>query len=199
MNRFSIQSEMTRDRELRRTTIGADRRRLTWIGAGFWLFAALWLLLAASALATGGLSNVIVLPASLALAVVSGWIALWALRRGGSNEAAVIVDEVGLFDNVSLAGAGRVRWEDAERMWIAGPRWLPLLCILPQGVRGYIESRTDSRRVAMRFGQMTLGAPIVIPVFVLDATREEVRRAIGAATGRLAPTRPDYANFVTGS
>lgn len=199
MNRFSIQGEMTRDRELRRTTIGADRRRLTWIGAGAGLFAALWLLLAASALATGGLSNVIVLPASLLLALGSGWVALWALRRGGKSEAAVIVDEVGLFDNVSLAGAGRVRWEDAERMWIAGPRWLPLLCILPHGVGGYIESRTDSRRFAMRLGQMTLGAPIVIPVFVLDATREEVRRAIGAATGRLAPTRPDYANFVTGS
>lgn len=199
MNRFSIQGEMTRDRELRRTTIGADRRRLTWIGAGAGLLSALWLLLAASALATGGLSNVIVLPASLLLALGSGWVALWAFRRGGKSEAAVIVDEVGLFDNVSLAGAGRVPWEDAERMWIAGPRWLPLLCILPQGVGGYIESRTDSRRLAMRLGQMTLGAPIVIPVFVLDATREEVRRAIGAATGRLAPTRPDYANFVTGS
>lgn len=199
MNRFSFQDDMTRDRELRRTTIGADRRRLTWIGAGVGLFAGLCLLLAASALATGGLSNVIVLPASLFLALVLGWVAAWALRRGGNREAALIVDEVGLFDNVSLAGAGRVRWEDAERMWIAGPRWLPLLCILPQGVRGYIESRSDSRRFAMRLGQMIVGAPVVIPVFVLDATRDDVRRAIGAATGRLAPTRPDYANFVTGS
>jgi len=171
---------------------GADRRaipsRESWLSFVAFSSAGLtlaWVLVAWGASARAGVPGSVLALFCVGAAVASGIVCAWSGRRLVLGGTALIVDEAGLLDNVSLVSAGRIRWDQVERIWIAGPRWMPLLCVLPFDCHAYVARQEDPRRTLMRASWGLLGAPIVIPVRALSVTSGELRTRIGA----MAPAR----------
>jgi hypothetical protein len=170
-----------------RTTIKAGRTGLTRIAIVTGVAGLLWLWVSVIALKTDGLSPWFVFPIALMLASVFGWVCLWALRRRVDPEPAVIIDEVGIFDNVSILHAGRVRWHDMEKIWLTGPQWMRLVCILPDNMRPYLEQQDEVRGLLMRLNMSVMGAPVIIPLAALDMPQDEAweQMALVASTLRM--------------
>lgn len=156
-----------------RVTIKPSNTKLGKIAVGSGFTTLLWIWVSALALRTEGLSPWFVFPASLLCAVVAGWVCLWAIKRRASDEPAIIIDEFGLYDNVSIIHAGRVKWHDMERIWLAGPKWMQFLCILPDNMRPYLEQQDDFRALVMRVNNSILGAPVIIPMAIFEISPEE--------------------------
>src|SRR4051812_17668688 len=98
-----------------RTVVQPKRSGLALFAAISGAIALAWLWIGIAAALAGGLSQWIVFPVS---AIAAGGFALvcwWALKRRSNEEPALIIDEVGLFDNVSAVHAGRVKWRETER------------------------------------------------------------------------------------
>ncbi|HWA84207.1 MAG TPA: STM3941 family protein [Fimbriimonadaceae bacterium] len=116
----------------------------------------------------------IVFPASMLLAMLSVWVCLWAIRRRANDEPAMIIDEVGVYDNVSIAAAGRVKWPEVENIWIAGPRWLEFLCIQPDNPHEFLARQDDTKAFVMRLQNALAGSRIVIPMAILDTPSDDL-------------------------
>lgn len=175
-----------------RTVLHASRGTLAVIAVMATAVALLWIWLAFAAMVNGGFTFWLITPVSLALAAAGGWVAWWSFRRRLNIEPALIIDEVGLFDNVSLSHAGRMKWNQIERIWMVGPRWMPFLCILPTELKPYLDSQTESRGLIMRLLQTAFGAPVVFPMSVLDIASDEAWHKISDAAGswRSFPATP---------
>jgi hypothetical protein len=171
-----------------RTAVQPSRSGLSAIIVASAAIAILWMWLAVAALMEGGVSNWIIFPVAMVGIAVFGWIAWWSARRRANPEPAIILDEVGVYDNVSMAKAGRVKWRSMERVWVIGPTWMPFLCILPEDVEPYVREQDDVRNVLMRFNRATFGAPVVIPLAVVDMPTADVwNRVIQLAGTSRAP------------
>ena len=158
-----------------RTVILPGRPGLSLIAVVSGFFMALWMWMAVASIWTGdALTGWIMLPISVAGVLISGSICFWALRKRVMDEPAMIIDEVGIYDNVSLAAAGRIRWKEADRVWLMGPKWFALLCVLPQNVTPYMESQAGLRSLLMKFNMSILGAPVLIPMTTLEIPTEDL-------------------------
>ncbi|HVT13755.1 MAG TPA: STM3941 family protein [Fimbriimonadaceae bacterium] len=157
-----------------RIMIEPQRPGLTLIAVFGFVLVCFWLGVAYLALTAGGLSYWIVFPASMFAAMLSVWVCAWAFRRRANNEPAMIVDEVGIYDNVSIAAAGRLKWSEIEQVWIAGPRWMEFLCIQPDAPQEFLARQDDAKAMMMRFQNAVAGARIVIPMAILDIPSEDL-------------------------
>lgn len=181
-----------------RVLVPASRASLMAIGVFGATIALLWFWMAVAGLYAGGLSAWLVFPVASAMVFVFGYVAFWAVRRRSSDEPALIIDEVGLYDNVSITQSGRVKWRQMERSWLAGPAWLQFLCVMPDEIRAYLSSQPEMKRLAMQFSMKVMRAPIVIPMAVLDKPQEQVWQQIVEIAGQSRAARPP-SNLATGS
>ena len=177
--------------------IPIQRRNLIGTGLGCTVAALIWLLLAGTALRIGGLSQVIILPISVILAVACGCCGFLAFRRATNEEPALIIDEHGIFDNISLARTGRSKWVETSSVWLTGPSWFRQLCILPGDVNQFIENQEEGVAWLMKLQQALFGAPIVIPLHVVYMPPEDIwhrvmeiagpKASAGDPNGAIAP------------
>lgn len=147
----------------------------------------LWLTLAFAAHPIGGIAGWVILPISILGALASGWIFWWAARRRSRVEPALILDEVGIYDNVSLVQAGRVKWGEIEHVRVVGPRWLRILCIIPHDLESYLRQQQDLRRIAMWLSFEIAGAPVAIPMRILDIPVEDLLRRVTKVASQSKP------------
>ena len=158
-----------------RTVILPRRSGLSLIAVFSGALMALWMWMAVASIWTGdALTGWIMMPISLIGAAVSGSVCFWSLKKRAMDEPAMIIDEVGIYDNLSPAAAGRIRWKETDRVWLLGPKWFRLLCVLPQNVTPYMEGQTGMRSSLMRFNMSLLGAPVLIPVAALEIPTEDL-------------------------
>lgn len=169
-----------------RTVVQPKRSGLALIAALSGAISILWLWLAFAAVSVRGLSEWVVFPVSVLAAATFGWISWWAIRRRANEEPAMIIDEVGIYDNVSIAQAGRLKWREMERVWVAGPTWMRFLCAMPNNPRGYIDQQDDVRGMLMRLNKGLLGAPMVIPMAILDLPADDVWNRVALTVGSRA-------------
>lgn len=138
----------------------------------------------------GGISGWIVIPSALAVASGFGLLAAWAVQKRRLSEPALIVDEAGLYDNLSFVHGGRIRWSELNRVWMVGPRWMAFLCIRPENVVPYIEEQGETKGLLMRLNRILFDAPVVIPLSMLAITGEQVWEAIGEMSGKSGEQLP---------
>ncbi len=185
---------------LNRTVVQPKRQGLAVVAAFAAVGAAFWMWIAALSLGYGGASHLIILPVGLIGMAVFGWILYWALKRRTNDEPALIIDEIGLYDNVSPVCAGRVKWREMERVWLRGPSWMQFLCVRPDEVRTYLDSQEEVKGAVMRFQNTIFDAPILIPMSVLELSPEDIwfhiTESAGAAQRQDTPT---HQNFVAGA
>jgi hypothetical protein len=117
-------------------------------------------------------------------------ISWWAFKRKANEEPALIIDEAGLYDNVSFVHAGRLKWRNLERVWVTGPIRMQFLCVLPEDLRHYLEEQSEARGLAMRLNLGLFGAPVVIPMAILDTPQEDVWHRIVEIAGASRPPDP---------
>jgi len=172
-----------------RAVIQPNKRGLSLIalGSGTVAIACLWL--GWNALTVGGFAGWLIGFASAMGICAFGALFGWSLWRRSIKEPAVILDEAGLLDNVSVVTAGRLNWRQIERIWFAGPNWMPFLCVLPRDARSYIEGQCEWRRAIMRVNEWLFGAVVAIPIPVLKITVVELR--MGIRSVELASRAPD--------
>lgn len=139
--------------------------------------------LGALAAMVGGVAAWIVMPAFVGLAALLGTLCWWAIRSRALKDPAFIVDESGIYDNISAAHAGRMKWRDMNRVWTMGPSWMRLLCLRPENVVPYVEGQNESRGTVMRVNRALFDAPVVIPLASLDMPSDDVWQAIVASGG----------------
>ena len=151
-----------------RTAIGTGQSGLAGIALISGVIALLWMWLGIAGLLDSGFSNWIIFPVGVIGTTAFGSVCFWALRRRADPETALIIDESGMFDNVSMVRAGRVRWSDIQRVWIAGPTWMQVLCVLPDNVSDFIAKQDELCGAVMRFNFAVRHAPIVIPLAALE-------------------------------
>lgn len=142
-----------------------------------------WVLMAVAALQAGGLGQLVILPVSVALAAAFLTFGGWALKRAANDEPALIIDEVGIYDNASLARTGRVKWTKIERVWMMGPSRLKHLCIRPENTSEYLENHEEARHWLMKIQNAAFNAPIVIPMFIIDLPPEDIWHRIMEIAG----------------
>jgi hypothetical protein len=184
---------------LRRTAIAASQSGLAGTAALTGSIALCWVWLAVSALVIRGLTSWILFPVGVLGAAVFGWICYWALKRRANEEPALIIDEAGIYDNVSIVRAGRLKWSDMQRVWIAGPKWLPVLCLLPDNVSDYMSKQDEIRGTEMRLNYSFTGAPVVVPMRALGMSADDVWVHIEQVAGMPRVQRPTNSRFVTGA
>jgi hypothetical protein len=171
------------ERSAMRTVVHPNRGSLALIGVVFTAGSIACLGLAIRAAMAGDLPAWLLTPVFLLLATVAGLGAWWSFRKRALKEPALIVDEAGLFDNVSLVKAGRCRWREMNRVWMVGPRWMRMLCVRPENVVPFMKSQNESRSLQMQLNRALFDAPIVIPVVALDIKSEALWEAVSAAAG----------------
>lgn len=137
--------------------------------------------LAYAAVLVGGPGGWVIVPVGLFAVAGFGLVCGWSIRRRAVEEPAMILDDAGIYDNISLARAGRVRWREIERVWPAGPSWMPLLCIMPRDLWAYLERQEDWRRWVMRLNKGLFGAPVVIPAIILQISDDDLWLRLGKA------------------
>ncbi len=142
-----------------------------------------WLGLAWAAVGVGGICDWTILPIAIIGAVGSGAVCAWSVRRRNNEEPALIIDESGLFDNISFTKAGRIKWSDLERVWVAGPNWFPVLCLLPEDVWAFMERQDDLRGALMKFNKAVFSAPVIIPAGFLHIPLADLWDCISQVEG----------------
>jgi hypothetical protein len=182
-----------------RTAIGANQSGLAGLALINGVIGLLWLWLGIAGLLIRGLTNWIIFPIGLIGAAAFGSICFWALRRRANPETALIIDGGGIFDNVSMVRAGRVKWSEMERVWISGPGWLQVLCILPDNVMDYMSKQDEVRGTVMRLNFALRRAPIIVPMVALKSPVDEVWRTIEKVAGAPRLRRPTKSRFVAGA
>lgn len=168
---------------MNRKVIDVHRKNLTGWAVATSVLTLIWLLMAGTAIRVGGLGHLIILPISALLAIFFGMLSFLAFKRSLNDEPALIIDDVGIYDNVSFARTGRAKWSDTERIWLAGPKWFRHLCIRPHNVTIYMEEQEEARGWLMRMQNAAFGAPIVIPLHVVDLPPEDVWHRIMEIAG----------------
>jgi hypothetical protein len=183
---------------LARTVVPIAPAAFAGIGIASGTLCLFWLWMSVIALRVGGLTGWIIFPTALAIAAFLGAVCWWAFRRKASEEPALIIDESGLFDNVSLVHAGRLKWRNLERVWVMGPTWMQLLCILPEDANQFVNQQNELRGLAMRLNRSLFGAPVVIPMALFSMPQDEVwRRLVQIAGASRTASAPS--NLATGA
>jgi len=157
------------------------------------LAVLLVVVLAWVALANNRGSAWLVIPVSLLIALPFGFVCGWSIRHRSSEEPAMILDDAGVFDNISIAKAGRVRWSEIERIWASGPKWMPVLCIVLRDPRAFFERQEEWKRWIMRLNGSFLGAPVVIPSIILQIADDDLWARISRAE---ISSRPSNATLI---
>ncbi|MFI5385692.1 MAG: STM3941 family protein [Fimbriimonadales bacterium] len=170
-----------------RTVVQPRGSGLAMIAVVSGVVALLWLILAAGAALVGGLTGWIIVPVSLMAAMGFSWVCGWSLNRRAKKEPAIIIDEVGIFDNVSVAKVGRLKWGEIAGVRVAGPKSMRFLCILPNEAREYIRHQTDGRRALMWLNNEVAGAPVIIPMAAVEMSSNEVMELIASQSSEQTP------------
>lgn len=101
-----------------------------------------------------------------------------ALISVASNRPAFIVDEVGIRDDTTLFGAGRVNWEEIEHITTYRVFTQRYLVIVPRNVQSLLAREPLLPRVTMWINDKISPAPINIPAILLAMPADELIRQI---------------------
>jgi hypothetical protein len=86
----------------------------------------------------------------------------------------VIINEEGIFDNASLFGAGMIRWEEIESMFIYKIMDNPFLGIIPVSLETILARQSSIKRFFFKMNKGMTQAPFAIPESVLPMSVEEL-------------------------
>ena len=86
----------------------------------------------------------------------------------------VIINQEGIFDNASAFGAGMIRWEEIESMFIYKIMENPFLGIVPVNLDTILARQSGIKRFLFRMNKGMSQAPFAIPQGGLPVSVEEL-------------------------
>ncbi|MGB7923069.1 MAG: STM3941 family protein [Pyrinomonadaceae bacterium] len=86
----------------------------------------------------------------------------------------VIINQEGIYDNASAFGAGMIRWEEIESMFIYTIMDNPFLGIIPVNLETILARQSIIKRFLFRMNKGMTQAPFAIPEGGLPMTVEEL-------------------------
>lgn len=101
----------------------------------------------------------------------------WACLKLNGAAPALRVASDGLYDDSSAIAPGFVAWEDIESIH-RSTAYPCYLCIVPEDVEELLRRQPTWKRWVMRMNARMVGAPITIGASLLDASLDEVEKAI---------------------
>jgi len=101
----------------------------------------------------------------------------WACRKLNGAEPALRVASAGLYDESSAIAPGFVAWEDIESVHRSSA-YPSYLCVVPEDIEELLARQPTWKRRVMRMNVRMVGAPITISASLLEASLDEVERAI---------------------
>lgn len=101
----------------------------------------------------------------------------------------VIINEEGIFDNASVFGAGLIRWEEIESMFLYKIMDNSFLGIVPVDIETILARQSVIKRFSFKMNKGMTQAPFAIPEVVLPMSVEELLAKIQLYRSSLSQDR----------
>ena len=113
----------------------------------------------------------------------------YAVYRLMNPAPALIINREGIVDNASALGAGLIRWEEIQSMFIYDVMGNRLLGIVPVNLDPILDRQSGPRRFFYNLGKNMQAAPFSIPEGGLPMKLEELLAKIEAYREKLSSDR----------
>ena len=108
---------------------------------------------------------------------------VYLVRRIRDPSPAIVIDESGVLDNASAAGAGRVYWAEITEARICSYRGFRFLGIYLNDPATIIKRQTMAKRILMRLNHLLVGTPVNVPENVIPMGLKSLEETINAKLG----------------
>jgi len=107
-----------------------------------------------------------------------GLVAVYAIYRLLRPSPAVVINRDGIFDNASVSGAGLIRWDEVQEVFLDELMGNKVLSIIPCDFEVILARQAGYKKYLMRLNSGFVKAPINIPQVSLPISIEALHSQI---------------------
>jgi hypothetical protein len=107
-----------------------------------------------------------------------GLIAVYAIYKLLRPSPAVVINRDGIFDNASASGAGLIRWDEVQEVFLDELMGNKMLSIVPRDFEVILARQPQHKKYLMRLNSGFVKAPINIPQVSLSISVEALHSQI---------------------